>query len=210
MKAAIVLIPVICSLPAAAAAQPDEASAGPALAVESPGKTHVIGGHFSLGMANAVGEECEGDCRVRFAGGGGVYYDLYLSDVFALEIGVGLLGRGWEADGLKWKLLFLSVPLGVKLDLQGFRIGVAVALEVGLRARTDWEYQDQEDLWEYYDRLNFGPRVSLGYAIPVGPIAIVPGIDWSMHVLSAGHDDRFIEGPRFMNIMFNVGVELGL
>ena len=56
-------------------------------------------------------------------------------------------------------------------------------------------------------RVNMGPRIVLGYAIPLGPVSLVPGASWSMHVIS-----EFKEGgdaARAMNIMFNVAGEFG-
>ena len=82
-----------------------------------------------------------------------------------------------------------------------------------MSAEVKWN----DDMWDSYRRFNIGPKIVLGYAIPVGPISIVPGISWSLHLLNEYKDlddDDFEENDddsiRAMNIMFRVGAEFSL
>jgi len=72
------------------------------------------------------------------------------------------------------------------------------------------DFSDED--WDNYRRFNLCPRVTLGYAIPVGPIAIVPGIAWSIEVINSakGHLADDLDGKiHNMNFMFTVGAEFG-
>ena len=56
------------------------------------------------------------------------------------------------------------------------------------------------------------PRVTIGYAIPVGPIAIVPSLMWSIELINSAKDDLADDADakiHNMNLMGNVGVEFG-
>jgi hypothetical protein len=92
-------------------------------------------------------------------------------------------------------------------------------LNFALSGKIKSKIDDHEDThtvsgddWDYTHRANIGLRVGLGYAIPVGPIAIVPGLSWSMHLINdikgRPADDANCKA-RAMNLMFNVGVEFG-
>ena len=99
-----------------------------------------IGGAFYLGMATAIGDFDDGTdgAKPRFAGGGAVLFDYFLSPMFALAAGVGIVGEGFkmtqdtgagEIDS-KMKVLYLQIPVGVKLDLSGFQVGAALAFDI--------------------------------------------------------------------------------
>jgi len=181
----------------------------------------VVGGQMSMGMAHVIGDN--EDAKPRFAGGGLVYFDYYLSEMLALEGGIGMVGKGSRDEGTimgtdyeAWaKIIYLEIPLGVKLNIQNFRIGAFLGLYIGLtgKLKTEAGSHTQEDDWEWdhYKRFNLGPKISLGYAIPVGPVDIVPGLDWSLHLLNEYSDmpDDFDDSIRAMNLMFNVAVEFG-
>jgi hypothetical protein len=68
-----------------------------------------------------------------------------------------------------------------------------------------------DDEWDYYRRFNICPRITLGYAIPVGPVAIVPGLTWMIEVINDAKDEAADADVKIhnMNLMFNVGVEFG-
>jgi hypothetical protein len=188
-----------------------------------------VGAYTSFGMSRSVGtngaapgiDDWEGgEIEPRFVAGGGAYFDWYLSRMFALDWGVGFVGKGYryEAYDHELRLTYLELPVGVKLDLKGVRLGVALALEVALTAEeqeaTDGDEDDisgwgQKD-WDEFRRVNFGPVVTLGYAIPAGSLAFVPGVAWSMDILDDLETDAYGDGSwRNMNVMFGLGIEFG-
>jgi hypothetical protein len=178
----------------------------------------VIGGQLRLGMAHLIGDNDE--AKIKFAGGGMAYFDFYLMEMLAIEAGLGLVGKGarydeGEVTG-RASGIYLEIPLGVKLNIHNVRIGVFIALNLGLTGKTKMEMGGQESEddwdWDHYRRFNLGPKISIGYAIPVGPVWIVPGIDWSLHLLNEYYDmpSGFDDSIRAMNIMFHVGVEFAL
>ncbi len=200
--------------------------------VDVPGgdKTMAVGGYIAMGMAHEVGDL--DDAKMRFAGGFGAYFDFYLTPLLALEAGLGLVGKGTRGEEtimdqdytFKMKLIYMTIPLGVKLNISGLYIGAAWEIAFALAGKSISESGDVEsehkwdgDDWDNFRRFNMGPRISVGYAIPVGPISIVPGMYWSLHLLNEwkdlddddfdGNDDDSI---RAMNIMFLVAVEFGL
>lgn len=182
-----------------------------------------IGGAIYMGMATAVGDfDDEGDgAKPRFAGGGAVLFDYYLSPMLALATGIGLVGEGYkmtidtgfgEVDG-KEKIITMQIPLGVKLDLSNFQIGAALAINLGLKGKseaddtsTDWE----SDQWDFHRRFNISPKITLGYAIPVGPIFIVPTADFMINLINNAKGDGNDVTERHMNIMFGAAVYYGL
>ncbi len=189
-------------------------------------KPFVVGAFMSMGLAHAFIEidgDSDDDAKPRFAGGGGAYLDFYVSEIFALEAGLGFIGKGTryhEDDVTEWlRIIYMEIPLGVKLNLQGFQIGVAIAMNVALSGKIKYKSDDEEvssdfgdDEWDNYRRFNLCPRITLGYAIPVGPIAIVPGIAWSIEVINTAKGDLADDADgkiHNMNFMFNVGVEYG-
>ncbi len=192
--------------------------------VSSGGNKMAIGGYFTLGMAHEVGDY--DDAKFRFAGGGGAYFDFYLTPLLALEAGLGFVGKGSRDEGTidtidyknKLKLTYLTIPLGVSLNIKGLQIGAAWEIAFALTGKDieesggnkQIEKWDGDD-WDNFRRFNMGPRIRVGYAIPVGPIAIVPGVYWSLHVLNENTGDNSDDNAyRAMNIMFLVAVEFGL
>ena len=193
------------------------------------GNKMAIGGYVAMGMAHEVGDY--DDAKFRFAGGGGAYFDFYLTPLLALEAGLGIVGKGAREEGTieemgyvadyetRLKFTYLTIPLGVMLNIKGLQIGAAWEIAFALAGKSKSESGDTEtehkwdgDDWDNFRRFNMGPRLRVGYAIPVGPISIVPGIYWSLHVLNEYKDmpDDFDDSIRAMNIMFLVAVEFGL
>ncbi len=185
-------------------------------------KPMVVGAYISMGMAHWIGDVNSG--KFRFAGGGGAYFNYYLSPIVALDMGLGFIGKGVRykdtdagADtDFKLKLTYLRIPLGIKLNFSGFQAAVQweLAFAIAGKMKIDAENDDREpkiegDDWDDYDirRVNMGPRVVLGYAIPLGPVSLVPGASWSMHVISEHKEGD--DAARAMNIMFNVAGEFG-
>ena len=191
------------------------------------GKTMAIGAFINMGMAHMVGDN--GDAKMRFAGGFGAYFDFYIIPMLALEAGLGIEGKGSRAEDedsdfkVRDKITYLEIPLGAKLNISNFQASLLFVLNFALAGKTksegDFDGLDisgevkwNDDMWDHYRRVNIGPKIVLGYAIPVGPISIVPGISWSLHLLNEAKDmpDDYDDSIRAMNIMFRVGAEFGL
>ncbi len=206
----------------------------------------VVGAYMSMGIALAAGDGVpemwgldEDDEKARFAGGGGAYFDLYFSEMFALQAGIGFVGKGTRGEGdisifgqqvdykIKYKLIYMEIPIAAKLNIHNFQATLGIAFWFALAGKTISEQGDDttthkwdgDDDWDRVRRVNLGPRITLGYAIPVGPVSIVPGITWMFHVINDLDEDEINDdiGPnsnrdfkaRAMNIMFNVGAEFG-
>jgi hypothetical protein len=177
-------------------------------------KPFVVGAFFSMGMGLTVGDLKMGyDQKPRFAGGGGAYFDFYVMEMLAIEAGIGFIGKGYrvkeDVSGYEvkgWqKVIAMEIPLGVKLNIA--LSGKSVS-ELDGSKHTD-TFGDDE--WDNIRRFNLGPRIALGYAIPIGPVAVVPGISWSMDVINYAKNDYADADvkARCMNLMFNVGGEFG-
>ena len=200
-----------------------------ALTVDVPGddKTMAVGAFVNLGMAHMIGDF--DDAKMRFAGGFGAYFDFYVTPMLAIEAGLGIEGKGERFEDEEYdikgreKITYLEIPLGVKLNISNFQASILFVMNLALAGKTKYENDVEgldvssevkwnDDVWDHYKRFNIGPKIVLGYAIPVGPISIVPGISWSLHLLNEFKDmpDGFDDSVRAMNIMFRVGVEFGL
>jgi hypothetical protein len=204
-----------------ASAQDVAVTTAPADGAYSP---MVVGGYMAMGMAGCLGDTCsDSDAKMRFAGGGAAYFDFYFSEMLALDVGLGFIGRGARVvDGdvtAKDKILYMEVPVGLKLNFSGFQVGAGVAMFLAMSGKTTWksdsssgEEKWESESWDYHSRFNLGAKIFLGYAIPVGPIAIVPGLEWSMDLLNNAKGDAKDADMkwRYMNIMFRVGVDFGL
>lgn len=189
-------------------------------------KHHMLGGYFSLGMAttiNKVPDEMKDTSKPRFAGGGGLTYDYYLSKMIGIGTGIGFLGKGnrHEEGGDKaWnKYIIMEIPVGVMFNFSGFRLGVAIAFNFTLAGELKVEIDGDKDShklsgkdWDDFRRVNIAPKVLLGYSIPVGPVGILPSVAWTMDMINVNKNDETKDdfAFRFMNLMFNVGVEYGL
>jgi hypothetical protein len=79
------------------------------------------------------------------------------------------------------------------------------------------------DDWDHFRRFNFGLKLVLGYAIPIGPVSLVPGFCWSMHLINeykdipdeeeatqvGGSRISYYDQARAINFMFRVAGEFG-
>jgi hypothetical protein len=190
-------------------------------------KPFVVGGYMAMGMALTVGD-IGGDAgnvdqKPRFAGGGGAYFDYYLMNIFALEGGIGFIGKGFrikeDDDNKSWsRFIDMEIPLGVKLNIKNFRASFAVVMYFVLSGKTKTVLAGHEDSdsysgddWDNTRRFNLGPKIALGYGIPVGPVVIVPGLFWSMDLINGFKDEAADAGckARGMNLMFTAAVEFG-
>lgn len=181
---------------------------------------HVVGGTMNLGMAAMIVENCN-NCSVRFAGGGNAHYNLYLARVFAIHVGIEFMGRGLKASGIanttsqdeqKLMLIYLDIPIGIKLRFSAFQMALGASFDFALTGKwknPDRDFQDADwDAWAR--RFNVGAWMSFGWAIHAGPIDIVPGFSWNMHILDENTSNSAFGFVRPFNLMFDVGVEFGI
>lgn len=202
-----------------------------------------IGVHLDLGMANTVGDldrllnsplALEEEATPRFAMGFGVSGQYFLTPIFALEVGLGFVGKGFQVQPgsnfvctQKWT--YLEIPLGVLLELKGFQVGAALALNIALSGRTKAQIRNttteekwNSNEWDHYMRFNLAPKFMVGYAIPIelvfGTLYLIPGMDFSIHLIDEhqGNDLAYWAAAapdkdvsyRSWNLMFRLGAAL--
>ena len=203
-------------------------------------KNMVVGGNLSLGFAMAAGDGYEeiNDAPIigsninrdnrtaKFATGGDVYFDFYFTPMFAVEAGFGFSTTGIRFSDGSWThkvaMTQMQIPICFKVDFHHFQGAVGLALFVSLSAYTkdtvDNEEQKtrwEDEQWQYVHRANLGPKLSFSYAIPVGPVFIVPGISWFMHLINDIDNDEVnndynldgVHNMRANTLMFNIGAE---
>jgi hypothetical protein len=161
---------------------------------------------------------------IGFSGGGWLYANYYFSGMLAVQGGLGFVAKGLhfktEQNGEElhvWsKFSYMEFPLGVKINVVNIRITALMLLDIALTGKTKLKMDDvtTEEKWEDADwdnfrRFNLGLRLGVGYAIPVGPIVLVPAMNWSTQFIDLYKDD-IPEQMRFMNFFFNVSVEYGI
>ena len=212
------------ALAATAQAQDDYTVIGGGDPVDGSPKAMVVGGYMDMGMAHMVGDW--DDAKVRFAGGGGAYFDFYVIPMLAIEGGIGFVGKGarqTEDYGppvgdveVKARLIYMEIPLGAKLNIMNFQASVLFALSFALSGKStveaegdSSEHKWEGDDWDHWHRVNIGPKIVLGYAIPIGPVSLVPGFYWSMHMINEYKDIDSDDQIRAMNFMFRVAGEFG-
>lgn len=187
-----------------------------------------LGVYFGPGVAMAAGNGYEhmsdnltrDDRHGKLSIGSGIYFTYFANENTGAELGVGFVSKGilFKLDGSndnehRLNLLYLEVPFGVKVDYNRFLVGIQVAFYMALKGTRygDVETPFTDAEWDVHRRFNFGPKISFGYAIEAGPIFVVPGLTWSMHILSDIDSDSVSGGGtynmRFVNLMFNIGVE---
>lgn len=210
-------------------------------------KRMVVGGSLNLGFAMTAGRGYEelsrdasfgalsvdrNDRTAKFSVGANAYFDFYFTPMFAVNTGFGFLSKGIRfSQGnvkLRENIAYMEIPLCIKLDYRHFQAAAGFALFIALSGKTtvkddsekhkyDWT---EDNRWQYYHRANFGPKLTFSYAIPAGPLFVVPGISWSIHLINDLDDDEIHnDNPllsddkkykmRANNLMFNVGVEWG-
>jgi hypothetical protein len=164
--------------------------------------------------------------RPRFAGEGGIYFNYYLTDIWALEAGLDFAGKGFilkfdEGDAkIRQTFIDLEIPIGMKLNVQNFQVALAINLSFvisgKMRSKSESEGTTLEGThklsgsdWDNIRRFNIGPKLNLGYAIPLGPVDLVPGLSWSMDLIDVTKEKEDDLGLRRMNIMLVVAGEFG-
>lgn len=223
MKKLTLVVAVLAVTLFAVNASAQEVSVG----TDAPGsyKKFVVGGYMGLGMATFVGDV--DDAKMRFAGEGEAYFDFYLMPILALEAGLGFVGTGYRLLDkdfdpdlkVRYSLINMEIPLGAKLNIHNFQISLMMVMYFILSGKikseagsNESEHKLNDDDWDNVRRFNIGPKITFGYAIPIGPVSLVPGVSWMMYLINVGKD---LPGPmeddqyRAMNIMFNIGAEFG-
>jgi hypothetical protein len=219
-----------------------------ATALEGPHgeKNMVVGAYLSSGFAMVAGKGYENlsndvflgaaldrtDRTAKYGIGGTVYFDFYFTSAFAVDAGIGFTAGGIrfkDADyTVKEAITYMEIPVCFKVDYKHFQGAAGLVLSVALSGRTTAKDQDTEvkrkwnntERWQYYHRANLGPRLAFSYAIPVGPVYLVPGISWTMHLINdLDNDEIHNDNPqlsdstrynmRANSLMLNVGVEWG-
>ena len=205
------------------------------------GMAMIAGDYETLLAARHYGGNAEDNinAKPKLALAFNLFFDFYITPMMAIEAGVGFIGKGGKAevdadiigsdsDGTFWdKVTYFEIPIAFKLNIKGFQASLGIGMWIAVKGKTKWEeggltvtQEWEDDEWDWVRRFNVGPRVFLGYAIPVGPIYIVPGVTWMMHMINdvdneeiqddrPGFPDADEIQVRSMNIMFNVGVEFG-
>lgn len=194
----------------------------------------VVGGYYANGFALMGGDGYEdmslewqrSDRTAKFSIGGGAYFDFFFTQYFGVEAGMGFLNKGirFKEDNvrLKYSFVYMEIPIMAKLDYKHIQVSLGFAFSVALTGRTfakignssskeNWSGGD----WDYYHRVNIGPKIAAGYAIPVGPIFIVPGMSWTMNLVNDINNKRIEDDTglntdyraRANNLMFTVAVE---
>ena len=219
MRRAITLIIFITCMIAGLFASAQE----PSPIADTGGNTsvHVLGGHILLGGAGIIEDSDSEEMRARFAGGFGFNYKFYLKSNMALAAGLDFVGKGGrnkEGDVTqKTYLRCMEFPLGVVFEpIPNLQIGGALVISIALTGKEKEKEGDDsqvhdfnDDDWDNIRRFNLGPRLSAGYAIPVGPVKIVPGLMWELDLINAYKGDGDA-AMRAVNLMLTAGVQYGL
>jgi hypothetical protein len=204
-------------------------------------KKMVVGGYLSTGIAMTAGDGYEtwlginrNDRTAKFAIGGDAYFDYYFTPMFGIEAGLGFHNKGIrfsfnEGPLVRSRLSFayMEIPVCFKFDIHHFQGTVGFALFIALSGKESDKFDNDreekikwnDDDWQYYHRANFGPKLAFSYAIPVGPVFIVPGISWSIHLINDLNNDELHRDnaipddvdsrARANTLMANIGVEWG-
>jgi hypothetical protein len=225
------LISFLFSCGAAAQDVADTQSTAVATPAPAQSKPLVVGAQMGLGFGWAVRnknlQDAMDDAGLRntvgFSGGGWLYVDYYIIPMLAVEGGLGFVAKGTHFkeeqgndDSLFYKFAYMQFPLGLKLNLINIRVTALMLLDIALTGKSKIKsggttvtekWGDSE--WDDIRRFNLGLQLGVGYAIPVGPVAIVPGANWSMQFIDLYKND-IPEAFRLMNVFFNVSVEYGI
>ena len=189
-----------------------------------------VGGYLAMGTATVLGDGyadlngIDQDKSLSYSAGGGLYIDHYFNEWFGVEAGIGFLGKGARYKGsvlgedwrMRLRFVYMEIPIALKLNIdRRFQITAGIALWVALTGKevgnagsvsVENKFDSDED-WAPYHRANVGPKLSFAYAIPVGPVNIVPGLTWMMHLINDIDTATADHTMREMNIMLQVGVD---
>ena len=195
-----------------------------------------VGGYLAMGTATVLGDgyadlpthNIDQPKSLSYSAGGGFYIDHYLNEWFGIEAGIGFIGKGVRYKGsvlgedwrMRLRLVCMEIPVALKFNIdRRFQITAGIALwvtvsgkETGKTGSVTIENKFDTDAdWAPYRRANVGPKISFAYAIPVGPVNIVPGLTWMMHLVNdidSNDVSATADYPmREMNIMLQVGID---
>ena len=174
------------------------------------------------------------DYKARFAGGIGFFVNLYLSKRFAFNTGIDFIGKGVKNDqnvyygstgermtiSGKYSLKYLEFPLGILFDINNLHLGINFIPNIALSGKAEIESAGEtssvnwgDSEWKNHRRFNISLRFMAGYAIPVGPISIVPALLWEFELLNSSIGDSyntFDMSTRQFNLMLSLGVTYSL
>ncbi len=198
-----------------------------------------VGGYLGAGASFVAGDGAEliniiprENRTGKFSGAFGVYFDYYFIPSVALEVGLGFNSQGihWKNNDGEFKIrhFYMELPVMVKFNIKHFQIGVGLGLWFALSGKNTFKNYNNDTTtkhtwhdndWDYLHRVNIGPKLQFGYAIPVGPVSLVPSISWSMHLVNDLNRDHYQDDypnvnvdryrARYNNLMFNFAVEFG-
>ncbi|MCU0662146.1 MAG: PorT family protein [Myxococcota bacterium] len=257
MKRALGLFVAVMAFAVAPATSAQEVTEQAEFGEGGPLSSLRFGVYFGLGMTGAAGDlddvteqftrtlSYAGEqATPRFTAEIGLFAQYFFIDWLALDVGLGFLGKGYQVQPTHHreymqKLTYMEIPLGVLIELKGFQLGVALALEFALAGKakhersdytTEAKWSDRE--WDRYMRFNLAPKFMVGYAFPFelafGTLYLIPGMDFSIHLIDEQQGDHLAipnsiyptSGAtvvndddfsyRSWNLMFRLGVALQL
>ena len=177
------------------------------------------------------------ELKARMAGGIGAFFQYFLTDMIALSAGLDFIGKGDKThyDFLRdrtqrERVRHLEIPLGIRLNIQNIRLGFDLAFSIAvygeywrkenkinnLNVETDdkviHEVHFDDSDWDNKRRFNIDPRLTAGYAIPVGKMYVIPGILFEFDLLNAaaGSTKDANVKLRYINFMFTAALAFGL
>ncbi|MBN2342259.1 MAG: PorT family protein [Deltaproteobacteria bacterium] len=199
------------------------------------GDNMAVGAYLGSGFSFVAGEGYEetslwdrSDRTGKYSGEGGLYFNYYFTPIVGLEVGIGFMSNGirFQGDNVteRVRIIHMELPVLAKFDIHNFRLAAGLAFWFALSGETkleggntttttDWE----DDEWAYVHRVNFGPKLYAGYAIPVGPLFLVPSLSFRVHLVNDMNRKEIDEDYplvdedaldfRFINLHFNFAVE---
>ena len=181
-------------------------------------KANRIGALLGGGLGLHAGNYLE-STKPRFTMGFTLTFDHFLSETFAFSTGLGLVGKGTRYTEMpdnteqKDKILYMEIPIGFKLMISDVVIGAGFSLDLALVGNTVDKDADKtskwgDSKWNNYGRANFSGKIFAGYQLEVGPLYLIPGVDWSIQMLNNVKKGNL--KSRNMNVLFCVAVQYGL
>jgi hypothetical protein len=152
----------------------------------------------------------EQDHQLKFSAAGGAYADYFFNKTFGLEMGAGVVGNGirftdGEAD-YALRIRYLEFPVLVKARISYFRLAVGLAVWVGVSGESEY-YEGSRDItkwndddWQNFHRVNVGPLVMAGMAIPAGPLSVVPSVTFRAHLINDINSDALMDDDEFIGM----------
>lgn len=189
-----------------------------------------FGAHIGGGFATAFGDlpldneigaySSTRTATIAFSGWFDFHY--YVHKRFAVVTGLGMLNRGQKRQSdvedvsTHDVIMYLEIPLGVKWTHDPVHVGLTVALDIGVYARTKTEVYGidqsspwQTEKWKGYQRVNLAPVFFSNYTFHSGNLLILPGFEVSLHLLNdlnAMNSDGKLLRSRYINGFVTIGL----